>query len=275
MRLLTAALAWLALLSPAAAEERILAFRSDIAVQPDSSLIVTETIDVRAAGNAIRRGIFRDFPTRYQGRHGRQARVGFDLLETRRDGRDEPAATEPMRNGVRVRIGDRDVLIDPGEHRYVIRYRTTRQLGRFEGYDELYWNVTGNGWAFPIDRAEARITLPSPVRFGQRAFYTGPQGANGRQAAVVAEKPGEILFRTTAPLAPYEGLTVAVAFPKGIVAEASSRSRAAGGWPTMARRWSGWRGCSACSDSTGWPGSAPAATRAPAQSSPSSRRPTS
>ena len=43
---------------------------------------------------------------------------------------------------------------------------------------------------------------------------------------MVAEKPGEILFRTTAPLAPYEGLTVAVAWPKSVIAEADSTVRA-------------------------------------------------
>ncbi|HET9334985.1 MAG TPA: DUF2207 domain-containing protein, partial [Sphingomicrobium sp.] len=223
-RLLVVAVLWLAtLLLPAAAsaEERILDYHSDIAVQPDSSLLVTETIIVRAEGNRIRRGIYRDFPTRYKGARGSQVRVGFELLGVTRNGAREPAATEPVSNGVRVRIGSQDVYLEPGEYRYSIRYRTTRQLGRFADFDELYWNVTGNGWVFPIDRVEARITLPSPAAFGQRAVYTGPQGASGKEARVISERPGEILFRTTAPLGPYEGLTVAVAWPKGVVADAS------------------------------------------------------
>ncbi len=62
----------------------------------------------------------------------------------------------------------------------MIRYRTTRQIGFFVDYDELYWNVTGTGWAFPIDMAEARITLPEKVPFRQTAVYTGPQGAQGQ-----------------------------------------------------------------------------------------------
>jgi uncharacterized membrane protein YgcG len=227
-RLLVVAALWLAtLLVPAAAsaEERILDYHSDIAVQPDSSLLVTETILVRAEGNRIRRGIYRDFPTRYKGARGSQVRVGFELLGVTRNGAREPAATEPASNGVRVRIGSQDVYLEPGEYRYSIRYRTTRQLGRFADFDELYWNVTGNGWVFPIDRVEARITLPSPATFGQRAVYTGPQGASGKQARVASERPGEILFRTTAPLAPYEGLTVAVAWPKGVVAGPSESDR--------------------------------------------------
>ena len=158
------------------------AIDSDVAVQRDGALLVAETITVRAEGIEIRRGIYRDFPTRYKGRRGGQVRVGFELLGVTKNGAPEPAATETIGNGVRIRIGQRGGLPRAGDYRYVIRYRTTRQLGRFDDFDELYWNVTGNGWAFPIDQAEVRITLPSPATFGQRAFYTGPQGATGQQA---------------------------------------------------------------------------------------------
>jgi uncharacterized membrane protein YgcG len=229
MRLLRAALAVLAITfaGSARADERILSFRSDIQIQRDASLEVTETIDVRSEGDRIRRGIYRDFPTRYRGRNGSQVRVGFAFVGAERDGEPEAAATEPISNGVRISIGNAERLLEPGEHRYVIRYRTTRQIGRFEGYDELYWNVTGNGWIFPIDAASARIRLPEVVRFGQRAAYTGPQGSTERAARVVDEGPGEISFAATRPLGAYEGLTVAAAFPKGVVAEPTESERAA------------------------------------------------
>lgn len=228
MRLFRAALAaLLALLaaSPALADERILSFISDVQVRADSSLDVTETIDVRAENVRINHGIFRDFPTRYKGRNGSQVRVGFTLQGVTRNAVAEPAAIEPIANGVRIRIGSGDVTLAPGDYRYVIRYRTTRQVGRFAGYDELYWNATGNGWAFPIDVAEARIRLPSAVPFGQRAIYTGPQGSTDQYAEIVEERPGDIRLRTTSPLGPYEGLTVAVAFPEGVVGEADQASR--------------------------------------------------
>ena len=228
MRSALAALAVLALLaSPAAAEERISRFVSDVQIRQDSSLDVTETIDVRAERNAINHGIYRDFPTRYRGRHGSFVRVGFTFNGATLDGLPVPATTEPHGNGVRIKIGDPEKYVDVGDHRYVLRYRTTRQIGRFADFDELYWNATGNGWAFPIDTAEARIRLPRAVPFGQRAAYTGPPGSTASDAEVVKEKPGEILFRTTRPLGAYEGLTVAAAFPKNVVAQASPGSRLA------------------------------------------------
>ena len=228
MRQLLAALAALlciAMPSEAAADERITRFVSDLQVRRDASLEVTETIDVRAENVRINHGIYRDFPTRYRGRTGSQVRVGFELQGVTRDGNPEPAKVEPISNGVRVRIGDADKTVDAGDHRYVIRYRTTRQIGRYADFDELYWNVTGNGWVFPIDSAEARIRLPAEVKLGERAAYTGPQGSTARAAQVVAERPGEIEFRTTGPLGPYEGLTVAVAWPKGVIADADPGTR--------------------------------------------------
>ncbi|HYI64736.1 MAG TPA: DUF2207 domain-containing protein [Allosphingosinicella sp.] len=206
--------------------ERILSFASDIEVTADGALIVAETIRVRSEGREIRRGITRDFPTRYR-QGNRNVRVGFEVESIERDGRAEPWDRERMDNGVRLRIGDPDVFLPDGEHTYVIRYRTTRQLGFFDDYDELNWNVTGNDWTFPIDRAEARIRLPQPVRFGQRTFYTGPQSSTAGDARTVSERPGEILVRTTSPLRAREGLTVAIAWPKGVVTPPAPPSAAA------------------------------------------------
>ncbi|HEV3409770.1 MAG TPA: DUF2207 domain-containing protein, partial [Chthoniobacterales bacterium] len=190
----------LATAAPAAAVERIIAFISDVTVERNGDLVVTETIRVQAEGNVIRRGIFRDFPTIYTRPDGTRVEVGFHLEEVTRNGTVENSAVEGMSNGVRIRIGSADRLISRGQHTYVIRYRTTRQVGFFADYDELYWNVTGTGWVFPIEMAEARITLPEKVPFRQTAVYTGPQGGRGKDAAIVEQQPGRIVFRTTRPL---------------------------------------------------------------------------
>ena len=228
MRFLCAALAALLLAAPVAAEERIASFASDVAVQKDSSLEVIETIDVRSEGNQIRHGIYRDLPTLYTRRDGSRMRVGFKFESAELDGHEVAASVQPLSNGVRMKIGSADTELDPGDHRFVIHYRTTRQVGRFPNYDELYWNATGNGWPFPIDVAQARIRLPAPVQLGQRSAYTGAQGSTESNAEVVSEAPGDIAFRTTMGLAPYQGLTVAVAFPKGVVARAAQGTRL--GW---------------------------------------------
>src|SRR5262249_46979729 len=176
----------------------------------------------QAEQNAIRHGILRDFPTTYTRPDGSRVVVGFAVERVTLDGEPVRWATEPMANGVRVRIGSADTMVKTGTHEFVIHYRTTRQIGFFADYDELYWNATGTGWTFPIDVAEARITLPDAVPFRQAAFYTGPQGANGKDAAIVSREPGRIVFRTTRALPPRNGLTVAAAWQKGLVAPPSA-----------------------------------------------------
>ncbi len=209
------------------AEERILRFDSHVTVHEDTSLTVEETIRVRAEQQEIRQGIYRDFPTTYMGKLGGKHIVGFQVLKVLRDGRTEGWHTEAQGNGVRVYMGRKGVFLDPGEYTYVLVYKTDRQLGFFGDHDELYWNVTGNGWAFPIDLATARVTLPrdasSQVRFTN--LYTGPQGSKEKNAVVSRDFNGDILFSTTATLNPYEGLTIVAGWPKGIVQEPSSGDR--------------------------------------------------
>jgi uncharacterized membrane protein YgcG len=215
------------MLVPAGAVERILDFVSDATVERNGDLNVTETIVVQAEGNEIRRGIFRDFPTTYHRRSdGSQVVVGFQVLSVTRNGNAEDYALENLNNGVRVRIGSANRILNTGRHDYVIRYVTTRQIGFFPDFDELYWNATGNGWNFTIDRAETRITLPEAVPFRQSAIYTGPRDGNGRDASVVEERPGRIVFRTTRALPPKNGLTVAAAWQKGVVTPPSGSQQA-------------------------------------------------
>jgi uncharacterized membrane protein YgcG len=210
----------------ARAVEHILRFVSDVTVERNGDLAVVETIRVQAEQKSIRHGILRDFPTTYTRPDGSRVVVGFTVQSVALDGAAVPWATESMANGVRVRIGSAATTLSTGPHEFVIRYHTTRQIGFFRDYDELYWNATGTGWTFAIDVAEARITLPEAVPFRQSAFYTGPQGAKGQDATIVSRQPGQIVFRTTRALSPRNGLTVAAAWQKGIVTPPSPAEQA-------------------------------------------------
>lgn len=214
---------------PALARERIASFTSDVTINLDGSLDVREIITVIAEGNEIRHGIFRDFPTRYYDRRGFWVKAGFDVLSVERDGAEEPYKLESLFNGTRIRIGDADRFVDPSYHTYEINYRTTRQIGFFEEFDELYWNVTGNGWVFPIDKARVIIRLPPHAEIRQSAAYTGPQGARGTDFEIVTGSGDVFRAETTKPLAPYEGFTVAVAWQKGILFP-----------PSDAQKWGWW-----------------------------------
>jgi uncharacterized membrane protein YgcG len=201
--------------------ERICFFHSNITVNPDASMIVTETISVNASGQKIKRGIYRDFPTRYQDQYGQAYVVDFAVHEVLRDDQPETFRLENLKNGVRVYLGKKEVFLNPGRHTYRITYITNRQIGFFKNFDELYWNVTGNGWVFPIDRASASVRLPSGAARAVREkdAYTGAFGATGKDFVSATDHSGAVLFKTTRRLGAGEGLTIVVSWPKGFVQE--------------------------------------------------------
>lgn len=218
-RILASLLVLLALASAALAQEEITAFRADIDLAADGTIEVTETITVNAEGNQIRRGIFRDFPLRFEDADGNEREVDFDILSITRDGDAEPYATERGSGIVRIRIGDADTLLAPGLHTYEITYETDRQIRFFDTHDELYWNVTGNGWDFPIRDAVADIRLPEGISADDVTFYTGEFGSTAQDASAQTLDGGNrIVVEADATLAPREGLTVAIAMPRGSIA---------------------------------------------------------
>ena len=222
---------WLIAVSPAAlAQERILEYAIEMDVDAQGAIDVVEHITVRAEGDQIRRGIYRDFPTRYRDRYGNNVVVGFDVQSVQRDGQSEPWFTERLSNGVRVNTGTDDYLPRlPGEYRYTLRYRTTRQIGFFADHDELYWNAIGTGWNFAIERATVEVRLPEavPVERLTAEGYTGPQGARGSDYSAMPAAPGAARWELTAPLSPREGFTIVLSFAKGVVAQPTQADRAA------------------------------------------------
>ena len=211
----------------AQAEEIIRSFKSDIQINADASLTVTETITVQAEGQQIKRGIYRDFPTRYKDPYGNNYVVEFHVLDVLRDGKPEDWHSKNISNGVRVYMGNKNRLLAPGEYTYTLSYYTTRQLGFFKQYDELYWNVTGNGWAFPIEYASADVQLPPGVNIEQTQSdaYTGISGARGKDFEVSTVNNNRLLFESTGTLSPGEGLTIVVDWPKGFVTEPTANQK--------------------------------------------------
>ena len=198
--------------------ERITRFHSHLIVNRDASLTVTETITVIAQGNQIKRGIFRDFPTTYTNKNGSRTRVGFKVDNVTRNGRAEPYTIEGLANGKRIRIGQADVFLAHGQHTYEITYTTTRQLGFFDDFDELYYNVTGTDWAFPIDQVQVAVYIAPSVAVGDVLAFTGAYGDKGTDYRGGSTNSGA-WFETTRALQPGEGLTIALNWPKGVIDE--------------------------------------------------------
>ncbi|BBB29098.1 DUF2207 domain-containing protein [Neptunomonas japonica] len=211
--------------SSAFSQERILNYDTRILVTEDGELLVTETITVTAEHAAIRRGIYRDFPTTYtipattpnalvapEKHH-----VGFEVVSVTRDGENEPYHTQKQQNGIRIYIGDKDKYVSKGQHTYEIFYRTNRQIQFLAQQDELYFNAIGHGFTFPIDKASATISLPSSAVIKDYTVFTGKMGSTSSYANAVQKLPFEVSFNSSQVLNLREGMSIVVAWNKGII----------------------------------------------------------
>jgi uncharacterized membrane protein YgcG len=213
--------------------DRILNFSSEIEVQPDGKLQVTETITVfngdgssgvdengqlmESHNNSIQKGILREFPTRYKDSSGFFTNTGFHLNSVLKNGVNEPYTSENLSNGVRIKIGNKDITLDTGIYAYQLQYETDWQLLFHSDKDELYWNVNGNGWSFRTDTISCEIHFPAGAIIEEKACYTGVQGSVEHNCTSRVSRNNIIHFQTTTNLSDYEGLTVAASIQKGII----------------------------------------------------------
>ncbi len=198
-------------------------FGVTILLDPDSTFYVTETLQVDF-GDLHKHGIFRTIPVDY----GRTENVAGAPISTRysirlwvlsvQNERDERYPYTVSRQGrdVFLRIGDPDRTVT-GPVTYVITYRVQRAINRFEGHDELYWNVTGTEWDWPIHEAGVQVHLPEGVTEDQvlHETFTGPMGSKTTRASESFE--GRTYRATVGGLGPSEGLTVVLGLPKGVL----------------------------------------------------------
>jgi hypothetical protein len=219
LRLVIPALATLLLALPVHAAESIKNFVHTITVNADGSLDVVEEITVNAEGDTINHGIERDFPVRFTDYSGARRTTSFELSSVERDGEQEPYELIPIDNGVRVRIGSGDVTLKPGLHKYVLTYQTDNQVYSEAERDILYWNVTGNGWELPIEKASATVQYPKPLKPEEVKLeaYSGMTGSSVSSNSTSVQREGRSYFETTKPLPNGWGLTIAAILPKGVL----------------------------------------------------------
>ncbi|MGB4844023.1 MAG: DUF2207 domain-containing protein [Ferruginibacter sp.] len=215
--------------------DRISFFNSTVRVGTDGKLLVQEDITVYngngqsngmgPVNNEIKRGIVRTFPLYYINKNKLFQNTTFKLKAVLRDGKTENYHTESHENGILIYTGSSDVFLKTGTYHYSIIYETDHQLKMLKDFDELYWNVTGNGWSFRIDSAMCTVILPAGARLLSNKCYTGSQGSADENCNFSSSMIGDsvvIVFKTTKALQPYTGITIASSWQKGIVSAPSS-----------------------------------------------------
>ncbi|RYG73934.1 DUF2207 domain-containing protein [bacterium] len=217
--LLLAALLSGSLLSNSAQAEVIRSFHSEIRAATDTSLDVTETIQMDFE-NSPRHGIFRIIPVVYD-RNGGYYSIYLDVLSiTDEKGNDYEYTSSHQGRDLNLKIGDPDRTFT-GLHTYKLRYHVRRAVNFFGGEPEFYWNATGNEWPFAMQSASARFYPPPGVTVANLKLtsFFGPPGATNN--ATVKKEDKSVLFYTT-NLAPGSGLTIVARLPVGSVTPTSA-----------------------------------------------------
>ncbi len=216
MKRFLAAIAVLLCLAPADASAQALwrmeRFRADIAVRADGVVEVRETI--AAEFLADRHGIFRYIPIEGRDDQGNPYRLEVSLYGVWLDGRAERVDASRKGDQLVWKIGKEETALR-GAHEYVIEYEVRGAIGRFAEFDEIYWNVSGEGWDVPLPTVSATVSLPEGAEVTGARCYTGAYGSTAEDCTIVesAEAVGFVAKTEGAPM------TVAVGFPKGLVAE--------------------------------------------------------
>lgn len=208
------------------AYEHILSFDTHARFNPNGSMDVRENIKVLSLGQEIKRGIFRTLPLTWNRQDGKIFRVDYQVKSVLRDGVAEPFSLDKSSDTLTVRVGSAEHILKPAIYNYEIRYQVSNHFSRFPEWDELYWNVTGNGWDYPITRASFQLELPDgsqyldsegkDTRLRTIDIYTGFRGDKEQNAWILPN--GAV--QTTQPLDAGEGLTVVYTWPRDILANA-------------------------------------------------------
>lgn len=189
----------------AAFAEAINSYDISISVNTDNSIFVTESIVYDFEGQQ-RHGIFRNILLDSAGpRHLKITDVSVV------DENDTPYQFQTyIENGEMViKIGNPHLYVS-GVKTYQISYKALNAISHYEGRDEIYWNAIGTQWKIPIRNISVTVQSPENTEIIAQSCYTGLF----QEASGCANSDG--LF-TVEMLNPYEALTIAVAFPDGII----------------------------------------------------------
>lgn len=192
--------------------ESIRSFDTTIRVNDDSSIDVDEIL-VYNTGPVEHHGIFRDI--RMLSSTGGKMKIS-NIRVVNENGLPYNFVYSANGDSIRVKIGDAHVTF-LGQKTYHLSYRVSNAVSQLSKVDEIYWNVTGNDWKFPIDTATAKVILPTGVTKVQSSCYLGVSGS--KEVCLVGNNDVSDVevFSSGRVLQPSEGITVAVGFPKGIV----------------------------------------------------------
>ncbi len=228
-KLLLAALLFLGF-GVAAYAEKITNYHIDVTVEQSGELSILESIEYDF-GQAQKHGMFRDIPFTIKvdsrvvdlGLYDFSVQMDDNIVEWKKSTMKSTKAGEI----VQLKIGSASSYIT-GKHLYSIRYRVKMGVlpsAQNESADAVRWNIVGTGWNIPLENIKATFKLPHSIsqQNVDISTYTGVYGAKTSSATSVWVNPRELQV-SVASLKPFEGATVELAYPLGLLEQSGSEN---------------------------------------------------
>ena len=191
-------------------------FQSDIIVNKDSSLDITENITADCGNLPDKHGIFRVLPLFYQKTASEKVKTPIKLSSIT-DFNNIGYNYSASFNGKTVtwKIGDPNQTVS-GVNNYKIVYNVANTM-RFSAanFDEFYWNLNGNFWDIETDHFLATVHFPVEPLDKNINLYSGAFGQKNAGLVKYGWIDAKTLFvESTQPLKIDEGITASVTFVK-------------------------------------------------------------
>lgn len=221
-------------------------FMSEIRVQKNGSLLVTENSRTSFNGATPRHGILRRIPSVYLDEEKKEQTLSFSdhhaTIELVTEPRSQPFETGVNNFGeeekfATYRIGNSEIILDPGTYDFVFQFAVNGLVRPINGgaASGFIWNVTG-GHLSPLQTSQLRVQLPAFVD-PQTVTYATFLGliedsesvesaknpkAHAPDVGVTFDKsPDEkevfVTFKANRPLRSFEHFVVKVGWPPGFL----------------------------------------------------------
>jgi len=203
-------------------------FQSEIIVNKDSSLNITEKIVADCGNLPDKHGIFRVLPTVYYKEANKPTQAPVELISIT-DFNGIPykysASQSSSDNTITWKIGDANKVVT-GVNNYEIKYKVKNAI-RFDNanFDEFYWNLNGNFWDIETDHFTGRVIFPAEIsqdNVQEINLYSGSYSTKDAGLANYSWLAKNIIqVESQRTLAIDEGITLSVTFPKNIITPAA------------------------------------------------------
>ena len=174
---------------------------------------------------------------RYAGEYKQDNGIRVQILEVTEDRKPVKYEQGSGYGYPQLFIGEQNVPLDSGKHRFKIHYMVDSALNLGGARDTLYWNANGHGHEAPIAEAILSVRLPSEV--SRRQIAGRPESRRTRREQSRASRKPPLIVSTTANgaivyramnVGPRQSLSLAVSWPRGYIRTPELQSLRRDGW---------------------------------------------